>query len=94
MIRVGGHTPGSQMVLVDTAEGLTVITGDAIPLQRNYIENIPSGIITDAIEAIAALQRVRDLDPESIYTGHDLQARLQPRQKNPTARTTPPHLRR
>lgn len=94
VIRVGGHTPGSQMVLVDTAEGLTVITGDAIPLQRNYIENIPSGIITDAIEAIAALQRVRDLDPESIYTGHDLQARLQPRQKNPTARTTPPHLRR
>lgn len=88
VIRVGGHTPGSQMVLVDTSEGLAVITGDAIPLQRNYIENIPSGIVTDTIEAIAALQRVRDLDPESIYTGHDLSPRLQPRQKSSTVPET------
>jgi glyoxylase-like metal-dependent hydrolase (beta-lactamase superfamily II) len=82
VIRVGGHTPGSQMVLVDTAEGLAVITGDAIPLQRNFIDDIPSGIVTDTLEAIAALERVRGLDPESIYTGHDLKPRLQPRNLN------------
>jgi glyoxylase-like metal-dependent hydrolase (beta-lactamase superfamily II) len=31
-IRVGGHTPGSQMLVVDTAEGTSVLSGDAIPL--------------------------------------------------------------
>ena len=71
-IRVGGHTPGSQMLVVDTAQGKVVITGDAVPLHRNYLENIPSGIVVDTFEAIAALERVRALQPVAIYTGHDL----------------------
>jgi len=71
-IRVGGHTPGSQMLVVDTAEGKAVITGDAVPLHRNYLENIPSGIVVDVFEAIAAIERVRALQPVAIYTGHDL----------------------
>jgi glyoxylase-like metal-dependent hydrolase (beta-lactamase superfamily II) len=75
-IRVGGHTPGSQMLVVDTLEGRVVITGDAIPLHRNFLENIPSGIVVDTIEAIAALERVRALRPVAIYTGHDLQPHL------------------
>lgn len=77
-MRVGGHTPGSQMLAIDTAEGTAVITGDAIPLHRNYIDNIPSGIVVNTIEAIAALQRVRNLHPVAIYTGHDLQPFLKP----------------
>jgi glyoxylase-like metal-dependent hydrolase (beta-lactamase superfamily II) len=72
-IRVGGHTPGSQMLIVDTADGTAVITGDAIPLHRNYIDNIPSGIVVNAVEAIAALERVRALRPVAIFTAHDLQ---------------------
>lgn len=72
-IRVGGHTPGSQMLIVDTVDGTAVITGDAIPLQRNYLDNIPSGIVVNAVEAIAALERVRVLRPVAIYTAHDLQ---------------------
>jgi glyoxylase-like metal-dependent hydrolase (beta-lactamase superfamily II) len=72
-IRVGGHTPGSQMLIVDTVDGTAVITGDAIPLHRNYLDNIPSGIVVNAVEAIAALERVRVLRPVAIYTAHDLQ---------------------
>jgi glyoxylase-like metal-dependent hydrolase (beta-lactamase superfamily II) len=77
-IRVGGHTPGSQMLVVDTAEGTAIITGDAIPLHRNYLDNIPSGIVVDTLEAITALERVRALRPAALYTGHDLQPCLRP----------------
>lgn len=76
-MRVGGHTPGSQMLVVDTDRGRAVLTGDAIPLHRNYLENLPSGIVVDVFEAIAALERVRMLDPVAIYTGHDLAPCLQ-----------------
>ncbi|MEO7135712.1 MAG: N-acyl homoserine lactonase family protein [Vicinamibacterales bacterium] len=79
-IRVGGHTPGSQMLVVDTQDGTAVVTGDAIPLHRNYTDNIPSGIVVNAVEAIAALERVRALRPVAIYTGHDLAPVLRPEQ--------------
>lgn len=72
-VRVGGHTPGSQMLLVETSKGQCVITGDAVPLHRNYIENIPTGIVVDVVDAIAALDRVRALRPAALYTGHDLE---------------------
>ena len=72
-IRVGGHTPGSQMLVVDTPQGEAVITGDAIPLHRNYRDNIPSGIVVDTLEALAALARVRSLQPAALHTGHDLE---------------------
>jgi glyoxylase-like metal-dependent hydrolase (beta-lactamase superfamily II) len=77
-IRVGGHTPGSQMLVVDSAEGTSVLSGDAIPLHRNYLDNIPSGIVVNAVEAVAALERVRAMRPAAIYTGHDLQPCLKP----------------
>jgi glyoxylase-like metal-dependent hydrolase (beta-lactamase superfamily II) len=73
VVRVGGHTPGSQMLVVDTNEGRAVIAGDAIPLHRNFVDHIPSGIIVDVFEAIAALDRVRALRPAFLYTGHDIQ---------------------
>lgn len=77
-IRVGGHTPGSQMLVVDTKEGTAVITGDAIPLNRNYLDNIPSGIVVNALEALSALERVREMRPVALYTGHDLVPCLRP----------------
>lgn len=77
-IRVGGHTPGSQMFCIDTQEGLAVIAGDAIPLIRNYRESIPSGIVCDVGQAIDALERVARLAPARIYPGHDTQASFEP----------------
>lgn len=83
VIKVGGHTPGSQMVCVDTEEGLAVITGDAIPLRRNYEESIPSGILSDVREAVRALERTADLKPAVIYPGHDTTASFAPRGSRP-----------
>lgn len=77
-IRVGGHTPGSQMFAIDTSDGLGVITGDVVPLHRNYVANIPSGIVVDVFDAVAALDRVRALRPTAVYTGHDIEPVLRP----------------
>jgi glyoxylase-like metal-dependent hydrolase (beta-lactamase superfamily II) len=76
VIRVGGHTPGSQMLIVDTAAGKVVLSGDAIPTNRNFTDDIPSGIVVDLREAVAALARVRELAPAALYTGHDPLDRL------------------
>lgn len=75
-LRVGGHTPGSQIFCVDTDEGCAVLTGDAVPLHRNYIDRIPSGILVDVFDAVAAIERVHALDPVRIYTGHDIEPSL------------------
>jgi len=72
-LRVGGHTPGSQMIAVPVAQGLSVLTGDAIPMNRNFRQAIPSGILVNLPDAVAALRIVRELGADRIYTGHDPQ---------------------
>jgi glyoxylase-like metal-dependent hydrolase (beta-lactamase superfamily II) len=76
-LHVGGHTPGSQVVVVDVDDGRAVICGDAIPLNRNFTDDIPNGIHGDVRDAIRAMERVRRLHPVRIYTGHDAQAQLE-----------------
>jgi len=71
VLHVGGHTPGSQMVRVRTAAGWALLSGDAVPLNRNFVESIPSGICTSLIEATDALERAHRLRPVALYTGHD-----------------------
>ena len=71
LLHVGGHTPGSQMIRVRTPEGWVILTGDAIPLNRNFLEGIPSGITSNLIESAEVLERVARLQPVAIYTGHD-----------------------
>ena len=70
-LRVGGHTPGHQVVSVDVDGGTAVIAGDAIPLNRNYLERIPTAIHIDLLEAIESLSRVEALKPIALYTAHD-----------------------
>lgn len=71
LIRVGGHTPGSQIVAVETRQGLEVITGDLIPMNRNYTQAIPTGILVDLLAVIRGRKIIRDMRPHRIYTGHD-----------------------
>jgi glyoxylase-like metal-dependent hydrolase (beta-lactamase superfamily II) len=76
LMRVGGHTPGSQIVTVRREDGLAVIAGDAIPLNRNYTDFVPNGILVNVVDAVAALKTVRALAPVELYTGHDLEPSL------------------
>lgn len=71
LLHVGGHTPGSQMIRVRTPQGWVIVTGDAVPLNRNFLEGIPSGITSNLIESAEVLERVAKLQPVAIYTGHD-----------------------
>jgi glyoxylase-like metal-dependent hydrolase (beta-lactamase superfamily II) len=72
LMHVGGHTPGSQIVVIERAEGRAVIASDAIPLNRNYTDLIPNGILVNVVDAVAALKTVRSLGATEIYTGHDI----------------------
>lgn len=76
LVHVGGHTPGSQIVTVRRADGLAVIAADAIPLNRNFTDFVPNGILVNVVDAVAALRTVRALAPVEVYTGHDLEPSL------------------
>lgn len=76
LLRVGGHTPGSQIVIVETDEGRAVLTGDAIPMNRNYTDAVPTGLFVDLVEVLAARMLVRGLNPDYLFTGHDPVERL------------------
>lgn len=71
LIRVGGHTPGSQILAVQTAKGTAILAGDAIPLNKNYTEAIPTGILVDLMEVISTRKRIRAMKPHCLFTGHD-----------------------
>lgn len=72
LMRVGGHTPGTQIVVVDRPQGRAVIASDAVPLNRNYVDLVPNGILVNVVDAVAALRTIRSLEPARIFTGHDV----------------------
>lgn len=67
----GGHTYGSQMVLVDTPQGLAAITGDVAMTEKNVHNNIPVGLCVDGRECERALKMLKGLAPAWIYPSHD-----------------------
>jgi glyoxylase-like metal-dependent hydrolase (beta-lactamase superfamily II) len=75
-LKVGGHTPGSQMVVVDGRNGQSIIAGDAIPMNRNFVERIPTGIHLNLVQAIDAIERTYEIAPLTLFTGHDPEAAL------------------
>lgn len=72
-VRVGGHTPGSQLLKISTNNGLAVLSGDVIPMNANYTQNLPTGILVDLLEVLQAKRLVRAWNPKRLYTGHDPQ---------------------
>jgi N-acyl homoserine lactone hydrolase len=65
-VHTGGHTPGHQMVYVDTPEGLAIITGDAAYVaDLNVGAQVPSGYWVDLPDTMAALRRIA-VDSEGI----------------------------
>ncbi|MFC2066020.1 N-acyl homoserine lactonase family protein [Chloroflexota bacterium] len=70
---VGGHTPGSQVVVVTTHRGEVVICGDAIDLSRNLEEEVAALSVLDTVESLLSMDKIRALasSPELIIPGHD-----------------------
>ncbi len=72
---VGGHSPGMQIVVADTARGPFVIGNDALTTYRNLREGYPPAIHLNGIaECLRAMERIRELaggDEGRICPGHD-----------------------
>jgi glyoxylase-like metal-dependent hydrolase (beta-lactamase superfamily II) len=73
LVLVGAHTPGSQIVAVETSKGTAVICGDLVDLYRNIEENIHGGLTFDVLQCYTAFEKVKRLasSPDLIIPGHD-----------------------
>ncbi len=69
----GGHTPGMQIVEVETARGKAVIASDAVKTYRNLAENAPEPYLHDVPGMLHGYELIRSLvDGDSlVFSGHD-----------------------
>lgn len=72
---VGGHSPGMQIVVVQTARGPFVLANDALTTYRNLRDWVPPAIHVNSLaECLGAMERIRRLadgDETRICPGHD-----------------------
>jgi glyoxylase-like metal-dependent hydrolase (beta-lactamase superfamily II) len=67
---VGGHTLGSQAVVVDTAEGKICIAGDLVPAYENLETDAATALHEDLMQCWRGMQRIRE-SAQIILPGHD-----------------------
>jgi glyoxylase-like metal-dependent hydrolase (beta-lactamase superfamily II) len=73
LILTGGHTPGMQMVRVQTARGQVLLLSDAAHLYENIAEQKPFHIVFDLPEMIAGWRTAIESVPDTTHLipGHD-----------------------
>lgn len=75
VIRVGGHTPGQSMVVVQTPEGPVLLASDAVHYYEEYERDMPFVSAADLVEMYAGFDLVRSLvdtgQVRHLVTGHD-----------------------
>ncbi|HEU5464653.1 MAG TPA: N-acyl homoserine lactonase family protein [Candidatus Binatia bacterium] len=73
LLKVGGHTPGSQMIAVETAAGKAVLCGDIAYTRKNIRDQIPVGWYYNLGDTAAALERAlaAAARPELAFPNHD-----------------------
>ena len=62
VIWTGGHSPGHQIVTVETAQGTVVIPGDEIYMYENLEADIPIGYYYDFENVVSAMDLIREMD--------------------------------
>lgn len=70
-----GHTPGGQVVLVRTSEGIYCIASDTVPLYENwrgdaFLKHIPGMLSVDMEQYFETLDRIERLS-DIVLPGHD-----------------------
>jgi glyoxylase-like metal-dependent hydrolase (beta-lactamase superfamily II) len=70
---LGGHTPGIQVVRVNTDRGWVVLASDATHYYENMETNKPFATTHDAAKVIAGFKKLHELadSPQHIVPGHD-----------------------
>jgi glyoxylase-like metal-dependent hydrolase (beta-lactamase superfamily II) len=75
VIRVGGHTPGQSVVLVQTSDGPVLLASDAVHYYEEYEREMPFTSAADLIDMYASFDYVRDLiergSVRHLVSGHD-----------------------
>jgi N-acyl homoserine lactone hydrolase len=67
---IGGHTPCSQAVSIETKVGKVVITGDTVFMYGNIEEDIPVAYCTNLAECFHAMDRIRR-EADIVLPSHD-----------------------
>lgn len=70
LVKLGGHTRGSQAVVVNTASGKVIIAGDVIMTYKNIEKSIPVGLFTDLNECIQGVNWVKSWKA-AVLPSHD-----------------------
>ncbi len=70
LIQTPGHTPGHQSVLVDTAEGVLCIAGDAACVVENFTEPSATGVTIDPALSLASIGKIARLS-DRVLMNHD-----------------------
>lgn len=70
---LGGHTPGTQGVSIETTNGTAVICSDVAYLYRNLTEETPVGSFWDLNQSCEAISKVKQIakKDELLFPSHD-----------------------
>lgn len=74
VVRVGGHTPGQLLVLVDGQEGRVILASDAVHFYEEVERDRPFVIVSDLAEMYRAYDTLREMRSEAgsaLVAGHD-----------------------
>jgi glyoxylase-like metal-dependent hydrolase (beta-lactamase superfamily II) len=75
MLRIGGHTPGQSIVLVDTAEGTVALASDAVHYYEEYEDDVPFAFVADLPAMYAGFDLLRHMEADGtvqhVVSGHD-----------------------
>jgi len=73
LLKAGGHTPGSQMVALDTAAGRAVLCGDIAYTLKNIRDHVPVGWYHNLADTVVALERALSTAarPDLAFPNHD-----------------------
>ncbi|MEV6634790.1 N-acyl homoserine lactonase family protein [Actinoplanes sp. NPDC051470] len=75
LIRLGGHTPGQTVVLVDTSAGPVLLASDAVHYYEEYQRSMPFTQVANLIDMYAGFERIRGMvdsgEVRYLVPGHD-----------------------
>ncbi|QUR67723.1 N-acyl homoserine lactonase family protein [Mycobacterium spongiae] len=75
VLEVGGHTPGQAMVKVNTADGVVLLTSDAVHYYEEYEQDMPFIYVSDLRAMYQTFDRIHSMvttgEVAHIVSGHD-----------------------
>lgn len=75
VIRLGGHTPGQSVVIVQTSDGPVLLASDAVHYLEEYDADLPFVSVAHLVEMYAGFDRIREWElagtVRHVVPGHD-----------------------